>query len=394
MKRAKVLSIATVFALGVVSTACGSSNDGDAADSSPTSAASSATDSGDADGDAGSEPGAVEYEEGPLVVMASSADVNAAMNMDAAFEELTGAKIEWIPSGAPKTLTQLISSKGGAAPADVVMLDTPNQAKAIKAEVIVSDFDRSKLTESNEFLPDVMYPNGAGPAAKVMRLGTCVNTEELEKANITLTQSIDDWYNPDLKGHVTLPDIDTYYNVAFLPTWAKHEGVPWDEPAALLDKINETDPASFWTSTADVQQSLQSGDIWLSPLHDARCINLIVKDAPVRFDPLNLDLDGEKYEFAGLIDTWDIVANTTKPNLAYAFIDLAEGEAAMRPLMAEFGYLPARTDLVETFAADAELEPLMLDYEGPEGLYFPDYDDWFANYASTWIDQWNQAFKN
>lgn len=391
MKRVKVLSIATLFAVGVVSTACGSSSDNNASSSAP--AASSSADSS-AGGETSEPSGAVEYEEGPLVVMASSADVNEAMAMDAAFEALTGAKIEWIPSGAPKTLTQLISSKGGAAPADVVMLDTPNQAKAIKAEVIVKDFDRSKLTDSNEFLPDEMYPNGAGPAAKAMRLGTCVNTDELEKAGITLTESIADWYNPALKGHVTLPDIDTYFNVAFLPTWAKQEGVPWDKPAALLDKIKETDPVSYWTSTADVQQSLQSGDIWLSPLHDARCINLIVKGAPVRFDPLDLEVDGKSYEYAGLFDTWDIVANTTKPNLAYAFIDMAEGEDAMRPLMAQFGYLPARTDLVEKFAKDPELEPLMLGYDGPEGLYFPDYDDWFGNYAATWIDEWNRAFKN
>jgi putative spermidine/putrescine transport system substrate-binding protein len=342
----------------------------------------------------GDSAGSAGEEGGTLVVLGSSPDINAAwqVNVDRQFEERTGAKLEWLPGAAPTNLTKLITSKGGQPPADVVFLDTPTQTQAIQAGVL-EEFDQSKLTESGDQLPDSAYANeGYGPAGIVIRLGTCVNTEGLASAGIAPPESVDAWFDPALKGHFAMPDISTFYTQATLPALAEHFDVPFDDPGALLDQIQDADPATFWTSTADVQQSLQSGQLWMSPLLDGRCLNLAIQGEPVSFQPLNLDIDGEQYRYVGLFDTWDVVKGTEKADLAHEFIDIALNEASMSELQEQFGYLPARTDLLEKAKADPELKDMVGDYD-PEDLYVPDYKAWFDQYAGPWQDAWNQRFK-
>ena len=335
-----------------------------------------------------------EYESGTLVVQGSSPDINAAWQagVDKQFTERTGAKIEWLPGAAPTNLTKLITSKGGEAPADVVFLDTPTQTQAIQAGLL-EKLDRSLLTESGDKLPDAVFPNeGYGPAGIVIRLGTCVNTDQMKAAGVELPDSVEDWFDPALEGHFAMPDIATFYAQAALPALAKDLDIAWDNPEPLLDMIEEADPANFWTSTADVQQSLQSGQIWETPILDGRCLNLQLQGEPVEFRPLNLTIDGETFRYIGLYDTWDLVKGTEKPNLAHAFIDIAANEASMAQLQQDFGYLPARTDLLEKAKADPKLKDMVGDYN-LEDLYVPDYQEWFKH-AAKWQDAWNERFKN
>jgi spermidine/putrescine-binding protein len=376
MNRRSKSIVPSIMSLALVAlAACGGGGDGDAGDNA-------ATDDG-------------EYESGTLVVLGSSPDINAAWqaNVDQQFTELTGAQLEWLPGAAPTNLTKLLQSKGGEPPADVVFLDTPTQTQAIAADVL-EELDRGKLTESGEHLPDEVYPNeGYGPANIVIRLGTCVNTAELQKAGVELQGSIEDWFNPALAGRFSMPDISTFYTQATLPALAAHFDVEPDDPSGLLDKIEQANPVSFWTSTADVQQSLQSGEVWVTPILDGRCLNLALQGAPIEFQPLNLEIDGEDYRYIGLYDTWDLVKGTDKPNLAHAFIDISLNEQSMSKIQEDYGYLPARTDLLEKAKQDPELADMVGDYN-PEDLFVPDYQEWFSNHASTWVDAWNQRFKD
>ncbi|WP_324274910.1 hypothetical protein [Blastococcus brunescens] len=106
-----------------------------------------------------------------------------------------------------------------------------------------------------------------------------------------------------------------------------------------------------------------------------------------------MTIDGESYRYVGLYDTWDLVKGTDKPQLAHAFIDIAANEASMSELQEQFGYLPARTDLLEKAKQDPELSDMVGDYN-LEDLYVPDYREWFSTYAAPWVDAWNQRFKN
>lgn len=333
------------------------------------------------------------YESGDLMVLASSPDINAAWqaNVDRQFTQRTGAKIEWLPGTAPTNLTKLITSRGKP-PADVVFLDTPTETQAIQAGLL-EKLDRSLLTESGPHLSDQAFANpGYGPAAIVIRLGTCVNTAQIKKAGVTLKGSIDDWFDPALKGHVAIPDISAFYTQAALPAIAENYNVDFANPTPLLNKIAAANPVTFWSSSADVQQALQSGQVWMTPLNDGRCINLGLKGQPISFDPLSLNIKGKAYRYVGLYDTWDLVKNTDKPKLAHAFIDIATNEASMSKLEQDFGYLPARTDLLAKAKADPKLKDMVGDYD-PSDLYVPDYRTWFTNDAAKWQDAWNQRFK-
>lgn len=331
------------------------------------------------------------YESGTLVVLGSAPEIDAAWQaeVDKEFTARTGAKIEWLPGSAPTNLTKLITSKGGQPPADVTFLDSTTQPQAAQAGVIAK-FDRSKLRDSGKYLQNSVYTTpGYGPAAIVSRLGTCVNTAQLKNAGVTLSGSVDDWFNPALKGHFAMPGIATFYTQAILPALASNYGVPFNNPSPLLNRIQQANPVSFWSSTADVQQNLQSGALWASPLIDGRCLNLEIQGLPIRFDPLNLKIKGKTYRYVGFNDTWDLVQGTSKPNLAYAFIDIAE--AGMSKLETNFGYLPPRTDLLAKAKQDPKLKAMVGDYN-PDDLYVPDYTTWFAKDARAWQDAWTQKF--
>jgi spermidine/putrescine-binding protein len=331
---------------------------------------------------------------GTLTILGSSPDINAAWqkSVDAQFEKATGATIKWLPGAAPDNLTKLIQSKGGTPPADVVFLDTPTQTEAIQADVL-DKFDATKLTDSGPQIPDSLYANeGYGPAGIVIRLGTCVNTKSLEDAGIAAPTSVDGWFDPKLKGHFAMPDISTFYTPATLPALAENYGVSLDDPSGLLDKIQAADPATFWTSTADAQQSLQSGDLWETPLNDGRCLNLAIQGQPVDFLPLNLNIEGKQYPYIGLFDTWDLVKGSDQSDLAYKFIDIVENQKSMSPLMTAYGYLPPRSDVLATMKADPKLKAYVGDYD-PSQLYVPDYTDWFAKYYLKWQDAWTELFK-
>lgn len=338
--------------------------------------------------------GEVDFEEGPLAICGSSADINETYQAGAlneVFEEETGATLEWIPGSAPQNLTTLISSQGAEPPCDVAFLDNVTQARAIEAG-LVQEFDRTKLVESGPQLEDWAFPQpDHGPAAIVIRLGTCVNTEAYEAAGLELPDSVDDWFDPAISGNWQMPDFDTFYTQATLPALAQHYGIPYDDPTEFLAMIEEADPLAFWTSTGDAQQSLQSGQTWLTPILDGRCLNLELQGEPVSFRPLNLQIDGEEYKYIGLLDTWDIVAGSDKTELAHRFIDIAMREEAMDPLLEDYGYLPARSDLLEEAKSDPEFADKVGDYD-PDVLFVPNYEEWFPH-LDTWADAWNQTFR-
>lgn len=329
------------------------------------------------------------YEEGPLVIGASSADVNALIRpgVEREFKAATGADITWIDGGGAPNLQKLIASKGAEPPFDVAQLDNVTQVQAIGAGVI-SEFDRSTLSVQDNIFPS----EGYGPGWLVIREGTCVNTEAFDENGVELPTGVDSWFDPQIGPNFTMPDIGTLHNTVILPALADHFDVAYDQPELFMERMKDADVGTFWTSSADAQTSIQSGAMWAGALLDGRCIGLKLDGAPVDFLPMNVDIDGQEYPYVGIVNTWDIVTGTDKPNLASKFIDIIVGPEGTEPLLPEFGYLPAREDLLEAALADEELSRYIGEYS-PEETYYPDYAA-FLPHHREWTDVWNETFKN
>src|SRR5690606_17962021 len=96
---------------------------------------------------------------------------------------------------------------------------------------------------------------------------------------------------------------------------------------------------------------------------------------PVDFVPLNLDVGGQTYEWVALVDTWDLVAGSEKSELAHIFIDVMLSADGTVELATEFGYLPARMDVLEEVKAIPELaEVLPAEFNFEDTSYVPAYE--------------------
>ena len=310
---------------------------------------------------------------------------------DAKFEEETGATITWIPGEAGTNLAKLIASKGGPPLYDVVFLDNVEQARAIQADVL-EKIDPKQL-ESTVNLPENGYPHpGYGPGWVVIRLGYCINTKAYEDNGIAIPTGIEGWFDPKLAGRIIFPDVGAFGWLQMMPAIAEHYGIAFDQPQTLIDKFKSMQVQSFFMSSSDAQASLQSADAWLAPITDGRCLGLKIAGQPVDLIPLNLNIGGKTYPYAGLMDTWDVVKGSENKDLAMKFIDMMLGESGTTPMVNEFGYLPSRQDLLDKAKSLPDLKPLIGDFTYDQ-LYFPDYEKFFP-YLSDWTDAWNQTFKS
>ncbi|MPZ63763.1 MAG: extracellular solute-binding protein [Propionibacteriales bacterium] len=317
--------------------------------------------------------------------------VRAGGAFDKAFKKETGATIKWIPGQAPDNLTKLISSKGSTPPFDVAFLDNVQQERAIAADVI-EQIDPKKL-KSTAHLPKTSgYPHpGYGPAWVVIRLGYCINTKAYKDNGITIPKNIEGWFDPKLANHIALPDPNNFYWQATMPALADHYGVSYNNPQKLINKLATIKAQEFFTSSSAAQSSLQSGNVWLAPITDGRCLGLKLGGQPVKLIPLNLNVGGKAYPYAGLVDTWDIAKGSENKELALKFIDMALSERGTMPMIEKFGYLPSRQDLLAKAKGMEDYKPLIGDFSFDQ-LYFPDYEK-FAPHLRDWTDTWNKAFK-
>lgn len=309
-----------------------------------------------------------------------------------AFAERTGgATIEWVAGGAPQNLQQLLASQGGTPPFDAVFLDNVEQARAIEADLL-QELDYSQIP-SVEQLPEEALPHeGYGPGWTLIRLGSCIRTDLYEENGIEPPDGVEGWFDPALAGRIALADSGNFFWLATMPAFADHFGVAYDDPQPLIDRFAEIDVHTLFTSSGDGQALLQSGEVLLAPLTDGRCINLQLGGEPVEFSPLNLDIEGETYEWVALVDTWDIPAGTEKTELAHIFIDVMLSADGILPLTTEFGYLPARTDVLEEAKALPELGEVLPEDFSFDTSYVPEYEEFFPH-LDAWLDAWARAFR-
>jgi spermidine/putrescine-binding protein len=311
--------------------------------------------------------------------------------VDRAFKDLTGADIQWNAGQAPDNLAKLLASRGGAPPYDVVFLDSVEQTRAIQARV-VQKIDPRQIPGWEDLAPGAWVNPGYGPGFILIRLGSCVNTQQYKAGNVPLPTGIDGWFDPRLANRIALPGPGNFYWPVAMPAFADHYDVPYASPQALMSRFGTVKALNLFTSSGDAQAMMSSGKAWLVPLTDGRCLNLKIGGQEVDFVPLNLKVKGKTYPWVRLVDTWDIPTGVSeeKAALARQFIGVLEGPALL-PLVHKFGYIPASRKVLAEAQKNPKVRELIPGDFDFDSTYSPDYGK-FLPHLQSWVDAWNRVF--
>lgn len=328
-----------------------------------------------------------------LRVCTGAADtVPYASKIDGEFKKQTGYDIQWIPGSSPDCLAKLVAAKGGPAPFDVIQGDDTTQYRAAQAGIIAKLDYAKQLPNYDQFVDGSFGIPGYGPAYYDIRLGVCYNTDAFAQAGVPAPSSIESWADPKLDGKIAFPDSQNFYWNTLMPGLAKYYNVPLDAPRGVIDKIKALKPQTLFSSSADGQQRLQSGEAWLTYLTDGRCLGLKLGGAKADLAPMNIKVDGKTYPYLGLRDTFDVVAGIgdAKTKAALTMIDLYTGPNGGAMAYAEkTGYITARKDTLAAEAKDPKLAPIVAGFKESD-MYFPDYAS-FGKVIGAWTDEWNSV---
>jgi putative spermidine/putrescine transport system substrate-binding protein len=175
-----------------------------------------------------------------------------------AFEK-EGGKIEYVLGQPANNMAKLIAARGQEPPFD--LFETmDNFLPQLTAGNFVEKLDLAKVPNLGE-LDKSMYDSG-----KVMiwitEEGIIYNKKKFAEAGIPVPKRYSDLADPRLKGKVSLPDISAGGAIPAIVGMSYENGGSEDNIGPGLELVKKIAPASFWSSSSNLQTMLVNGDVW------------------------------------------------------------------------------------------------------------------------------------
>lgn len=173
--------------------------------------------------------------------------------------EAEGGKIEFVTGQPANNMAKLISARGQAAPFD--MMETMDN---LLPQLVEGDFlEKIDLAK----VPNVSMLNPKSyDANRVMNWiteeGIVYNAAKFKENGIPVPTRYADLAHPKLKGKVSVPDISAGGAIPAIVGFAIEAGGTEANIDPGLDLIARVAPASYWSSSSNLQTQLQNGDIW------------------------------------------------------------------------------------------------------------------------------------
>jgi putative spermidine/putrescine transport system substrate-binding protein len=257
-------------------------------------------------------------------------------------KRLTGMNVEWVQGNPSDFLAQMIASRGRKPPFDVVALDEPVQAAAIKAGLLMK-MDPAKIPNLAKVYPEIRNAEGYGPGFVLYSFGLVFNTEKLKAAGIPVPTSWNDLWDPKLAGHVAVPELSLPQGAAFALKIALMNGGNEGNLKPGLDKIAQIKAQSYYSSSATLETLVTSGEVWMSATTSGRGWGLVDRGLPIGFVvPKEGTVAGQ--------DMIDIVAGTDKIEEASKFIDTILDPISQVGMASEMSYGPTNSAAAKVFA--------------------------------------------
>ncbi len=298
------------------------------------------------------------------------------------FEHRTGIKVEWVDGNPTDHVARLIATTGSEPPFDLMYLDDSTRAQGLAAGVFET-FDTAKLTNFDKIYNVAKVSGNYGVAVNFTSIGLAYNAEIFKKKGIPEPTKWADLWNPQLAGHVAIPDITTSAGMAIVTVAARLTGGDEHNVRRAFEKLAEIKPLYYFKSSADLQSKFASADAWIAVWYNGRAWAMINSGFPMKY------ILPEDKGFA-VTTTVHIAKGTKNKEAAMQYLDLA---LEPEPQLCQAVYQPYGPTNV-TLAAVMEAYPdLAKQFPASEkdmnDLYLLDWDAINKSYPE-WIERWNR----
>ena len=296
----------------------------------------------------------------------------------ALFTQRTGIKVQFIDANASDHLAKLVAAKGRDVPYDVVYLDKDVQEGAIDAGVL-QKIDPSKVPNLKHIVPRALDKDGYGPELHVISIGIAYNAAKFKAAGIPAPTSWNDLWDPRLAGRVSVPELTHLAGRALLLEASKHEGGDESTPEKGIARIAQIKAHDYYTSTVQVENLFQSGDIWAAPMSSGRAWAVANRYPDLQFvDP--------KEGGVAAPYTIDVVKGTRYADAANQYINTVLAPLPQLGQATEMLFAPTNDLIIPIVAQDPTIAPKLSDINK---LYQPNWRVFMKHYDRA-IALWNR----
>ncbi len=293
--------------------------------------------------------------------------------------EAEGGKIEYVLGQPAQNMAKLVAARGQAAPFDV-METMDNFLPMLEEGGFTEPLDVSRIPNGKN-LPSTAFGKNRAMVWTTQE-GIVYNIAKFKEAGIPVPTKYADLAHPKLKGKVSVPDVSAGGAIPAIVGMAVEAGGDESNIDPALDLINKIAPASFWSSSSNLQTQLTNGDVWAAAAQAGNVQRL--KDT-VALGMTHVPLRGKE----GVVKQGYLVKiKGTKQSAAVdwvvnRFLDMPMQMATST----EGGQIPTSTGALAEMQKDASLGFLKLKPADIARMYQIDYTK--VNQAA-YVQKWNR----
>jgi spermidine/putrescine-binding protein len=294
--------------------------------------------------------------------------------------EAEGGRIEYVLGQPAQNMAKLVAARGQAAPFDV--METMDNFMPVLVEgKFLEPLDLKRIPRSRDL------PKGAADANRVMiwstQEGIVYNVDKLREAGIAPPTRYADLANPKLKGRVSVPDVSAGGAIPAIVGMAVEAGGSENDIDPALEMIKRISPASFWSSSSNLQTQLANGDVWVAA---AQAGNVQRLKGQVPLAMVHPTLKGR----TGIVKQGYLVKirGTRHSEAADWVVDRFLGMEMQLATSTEGGQVPSSATALAELRKDASLGFLKLKPSEIENMFLIDYNR--VNQAA-YVQKWNRS---
>ena len=306
-------------------------------------------------------------------------DVVAA-HVGKAFEK-EGGKIEYVLGQPANSMAKLIAARGQEPPFDI-METMDNFLPQIAAGKFTDPFDLKQIPNTAQ-LDKSMFD-----ADKVMiwitQEGMIYNKAKFKEAGLEPPTKYADLAHAKLKGKVSLPDISAGGAIPAIVGMSYEAGGSESDIGPGLELVKRIGPASFWSSSSNLQTQLVNTDVWAAASQVGHVQRLRGKvDLGAVFPPVSQGKSGVLKQ--GYLVK---VKGARNAKAIEWIIDQFLAEPMQLAVMTEAGQVPVHRSALAKLQKDPEYSFLRLSAEEFAKMYAIDFSK--VNEAA-YVQRWNRT---
>jgi putative spermidine/putrescine transport system substrate-binding protein len=305
------------------------------------------------------------------------------------FEQLTGAKVEWIEGNPPDHLAKIIAQRGMAPPFDLVYLESYQQAQAID-QGLLEKIDPANVPNLKEIYPQAAVAAGYGPGVIIYSMGLVYNEPQFKRVGLPAPTSWKALWDPKLAGRVGTQDINAVAGQHLLVAAALLNGGDETKVEPGIEALSKVKFHSFSSSAADLQTKVTNGDVWAAIIINGRAWNIIDQKAPVGFV---LPDNGNGTAGFGAVTTLDIVKGSPNKAASEAFINTVLSAGAQLGQSMSTPYAPSVKTLERFLTLHPDVQKRFPSPGELKKLYWVKWTKPVRDAYPRWADQWNRRVK-